>query len=106
MAFKVSLDRVAGVATTIIEFNTCWGNGMYGTLKIPHMKRGMLKERQHLNKVLAYVKTHLPAAHPLALKGWKRLPAGVDTLPGAALRVVRMSECVLSAMSMRGAISR
>ena len=30
---------------------------------------------------LRYAKTNLPATHPLAQKGWKRMPGGMHTLP-------------------------
>jgi hypothetical protein len=80
MCFKVSLSRGTDLASTSLEFCTNHGNGMFGTLTHPPMVCGMMREVRHFNRVLAYAKAHLPATHPLAKKGWKRLPSGVHTL--------------------------
>ena len=80
MSFKVMTTRASGIVKSVMQFNTCHGNGMYGTLTPPHMLRGMLKEEKHKAAVIEYVKKYLPAAHPLVQKGFKRLPRGVDTV--------------------------
>jgi hypothetical protein len=80
MSFKVMTTRASGIVKSVMQFNTCHGNGMYGTLTPPHMLRGMLKEEKHNAAVIEYVKKYLPAAHPLVQKGFKRLPRGVDTV--------------------------
>ena len=51
------------------------------TLTPPPQVSGMLRNPVHFNRVLAYAKKYLPPTHPLAAKGWKRMPAGMHTLP-------------------------
>ena len=80
MAFKMILNRENDLATTTLEFPTVHGNGMFGTMTPAPMLRGMLKEEKHFNTAVRYVKKFLPAAHPLVVKGWKRLPAGAHSL--------------------------
>ena len=80
MCFKVSANRKTGVVSSSVEFVTCYGNGMYGTLEKPHQYEGMLLESKHFNSVLAYAKKYLPPYHTLAKKGWKELPGGVHTM--------------------------
>ena len=41
----------------------------------------LLKEKKHFSLVVEYCKKNLPNHHPLAEKGWKRLPFGEDMLP-------------------------
>mmetsp|Transcript_19620 Transcript_19620/g.49002 ORF Transcript_19620/g.49002 Transcript_19620/m.49002 type:complete len:348 (-) Transcript_19620:89-1132(-) len=81
MAFKVIGNRSNGLVTTEVTFATCWINGMFGTMTTPPQVRGMMRDAKHFNAVLAYAKEFLPHSHPLAAKGWKRLPPGVHTLP-------------------------
>ena len=80
MAFKVSTNRVTGIVSASVEFVTCRGNGMFGTLTKPHQHSGMLTQLRHFNSVLEYAKKCLPPSHSLAKKGWKELPPGVHTL--------------------------
>ena len=80
MAFKVSTNRVTGIVSSAVEFVTCRGNGMFGTLTKPHQHSGMLTQLRHFNSVLEYAKKYLPPSHSLAKKGWKELPPGAHTL--------------------------
>jgi hypothetical protein len=81
LVFKVIGNRGDGLVTTTMTFPTCWVNGTWGTMTPPPQISGMLREEEHFNKVLAYAKKYLPATHPLAQKGWKRMPGGMHTLP-------------------------
>ena len=81
MVFKVIGNRSDGLVTTTMTFPTCWINGRWGTMTPPPQITGMLREDKHFNAVLAYAKTYLPPAHPLAAMGWKRMPGGMHTLP-------------------------
>ena len=81
MVFKVIGNRGEGLVTTTMTFPTLWVNGTWGTLTPPGQVSGMLREPVHFNAALAYAKKFLPPAHPLAQKGWKRMPGGMHTLP-------------------------
>jgi len=92
MAFKVVLNRDDDLATTTLEFPTVHGNGMFGTITPAPMLRGMLKEEKHFNTAVRYVKKFLPAAHPLVVKGWKRLPAAHSLSKKQAVPVGQWSD--------------
>ena len=60
LSFKVMTTRTSGIVKSVMQFNTCHGNGEFGTLTPPHMLRGMLKDEKHKTAVLEYVKKYLP----------------------------------------------
>eukprot|EP00966_Prymnesium_polylepis_P255871 5911346-Prymnesium_polylepis.2 len=64
-----------------MQFPTVWINGTWGTMTPPPQVSGMLRTDEQLNKVMQWAKTYLPPTHPLAQKGWKRMPGGMHTLP-------------------------
>ena len=54
--FAVIATRGEKLATVTAEFPTCRVNGKYGTVTPPGQVSGMLKEKEHFDKVVDYVK--------------------------------------------------
>ena len=69
-----------GCVTFEVKFPTVFFNGIYGTPQIPHMDKGMLKKKEHLNQVVRYARATLPRRHSLIQKGWHKMSAHRHTL--------------------------
>jgi len=52
-------SQTPGLCNFEVEFPTVYFNGIYGTPEIPHMNEGMLKDRNNLNSVVAYVRVSI-----------------------------------------------
>ena len=81
LELRIEYNRVPGLCTTYLKFRTVFFNGATGRPKLPQMKKGLLKQRSNLNKLVSYVRNILPATHALSMKGWTALPFYEHVLP-------------------------
>ena len=86
MSFIVAENRsVPGTVSFNSKFPTIRFNGMYGTPEIPAVgSKHKLRAAVYQDKIVQYVKDHLPSLHPLVQKGWTQLPPMVWELDSAS----------------------
>ena len=83
LVFTASFNkRVEGVVSFSVRFATVRINGATGGPTPPqlHAAHKLLRVSE-MDRVVQWVKDHLPSKHPLAIKGWTVLPAQVWELP-------------------------